>query len=82
MKHWIGACMVACLVAAEAQDVPLQRPEERQVTRRQSAEIYDVLRPVARPVSRSAVWVWAGGRQLAVGTDASRSSSRGDWGTM
>ncbi|MEP4076469.1 S1C family serine protease [Haloferula sp.] len=51
-----------------AQDVPLQRPEERLETRRQSAEIYDAVRPVARTVSDSTVWVWVKGRQVAIGT--------------
>ncbi|MFC7335693.1 S1C family serine protease [Haloferula chungangensis] len=51
-----------------AQDVPLQRPEERMETRRQSAEIYEAVRPVARKVSASTVWVWVKGRQVAIGT--------------
>jgi len=51
-----------------AQDVPLQRPEERMETRRQSAEIYEAIRPVARKVSNSTVWVWVKGRQVAIGT--------------
>jgi serine protease Do len=51
-----------------AQEVPLQRPEERLETRRQSAEVYEAVRPVARKVSDSTVWVWVRGRQVAIGT--------------
>ena len=53
---------------ATAQDVPLQRPEEKMETRKQSAEIYEAVRPVARKVSASTVWVWVRGRQVALGT--------------
>ena len=51
-----------------AQDVPLQRPEERRETRRQSAEIYEAVAGISRKVSDSTVWVWVKGRQVAVGT--------------
>ncbi len=51
-----------------AQDVPLQRAEEREATRLQSREVFDVIRPVARGASASTVWVWADQRQVAMGT--------------
>ncbi|BCX50307.1 serine protease [Haloferula helveola] len=61
--------LTAVLVAqAVAQDVPLQRPEERQATRQQSQEIFDVIKPLAREVSKSTVWIWANRRQVAMGT--------------
>mgnify|MGYP000185731070 CR=1 FL=1 len=68
LATWIVGVVVVLGGVLPGQDVPLQRPEERQLTRRQSQEVYDVLAPIAQPVSPSAVWVWAGGRQLAVGT--------------
>lgn len=51
-----------------AQEVPLQRPEERLATRKQSQALYDAIRPVARTASPSTVWVWANRKQVAMGT--------------
>ncbi|MBK1826114.1 S1C family serine protease [Haloferula rosea] len=59
---------MALTVAVLAQDVPLQRPEERMVTRKQSESVYDAIRPVARQASGSTVWVWANRKQVAMGT--------------
>lgn len=50
------------------EEVPLQRPEERLVTSEQSQSLFDAIRPVARQAGQSTVWVWANGRQVAVGT--------------
>ena len=61
----IGMMWVA---VAAGQEVPLQRPEERQVTRQQSEALFDAIRPVARAASPSTVWVWADGKQVAMGT--------------
>ncbi len=52
-----------------AQDLPLQKEQDRAVLRRQSGEVFDVVSPIAQKVGKSVVWVWAGGkRQLCVGT--------------
>lgn len=48
--------------------MPLQRAEERQATRQQQEEVYELIRPVAREAALSTVWVWASGRQVAMGT--------------
>lgn len=66
MKRILGSLLVAGVVAA--QDVPLQRSEELQATRKQSREVYDVIGPLARGASVSTVWVWANRRQVALGT--------------
>ena len=54
--------------ALMAQEVPLQRPEERQATRQQSEALFDAIRPVARVAAASTVWVWADRKQVAMGT--------------
>lgn len=52
-----------------AQELPLQKEQDRAVLRRQSGEVFDVVSPIAQKVGKSVVWVWAGGkRQLCVGT--------------
>lgn len=61
---WFAVC--ASLVA---QELPLQKPEERAMLRQQSGVIFDVASTVAQKTAKSTVWVWAGGkRQLCVGT--------------
>lgn len=60
--------MAALIGAMQAQEVPLQRPEERAVTQQQSQELFDVIRPVARRASASTVQVWANRRWMATGT--------------
>lgn len=64
----ITAIWLTLAFALLAQDVPLQRPEERMVTRKQSQALYDAIRPVARAASPSTVWVWANRKQVAMGT--------------
>lgn len=68
MKTSLVLLALGAVSLLPAQDVPLQRPEERKETRRQSAELYEAVRPVARKVSNSTVWVWVRGRQVAIGT--------------
>jgi S1-C subfamily serine protease len=52
-----------------AQELPLQKEQDRVVLRRQSGEVFDVVSPIAQKAGKSTVWVWAGGkRQLCVGT--------------
>lgn len=52
-----------------AQDLPLQKEQDRVVLRRQAGSVFDVVSPIAQKVGNSTVWVWAGGkRQLCVGT--------------
>jgi len=65
LSAWLA---LAFLAQVQAQDVPLQRPEERMVTRKQSEALYDAIRPVARKASASTVWVWANRKQVAMGT--------------
>lgn len=50
---------IGLAAAVAAQDVPLQRPEERLATQKQSREVFDVVSPVARAASESTVYVWA-----------------------
>lgn len=58
-----------CALPLAAQDLPLQKEQDRAVLRRQSGEVFDVVSPIAQKVGKSTVWVWAGGkRQLSVGT--------------
>ncbi|HEY8961939.1 MAG TPA: trypsin-like peptidase domain-containing protein [Luteolibacter sp.] len=45
------------------EDIPLLRPEERQVTERQEAELFSANQPLVRAANQSTVWVWAGGRR-------------------
>jgi S1-C subfamily serine protease len=54
--------------ALMGQQVPLQKPEEKQVTRQQSEALFDAIRPVARAASPSTVWVWADRKPVAMGT--------------
>ncbi|MGB6221890.1 S1C family serine protease [Haloferula sp.] len=72
MKNSMKSLLIFAAMAVSsllpAQDVPLQRPDERLETRRQSAEVFDAIRPVARKASASTVWVWVKGRQVAIGT--------------
>jgi S1-C subfamily serine protease len=52
-----------------AQELPLQKEQDRVVLRRQAGSVFDVVSPIAQKVGNSTVWVWAGGkRQLCVGT--------------
>ncbi|MEN9992401.1 MAG: hypothetical protein RLZZ224_2103 [Verrucomicrobiota bacterium] len=52
-----------------AQELPLQKEQDRAVLRRQSGEVFDVVSPISQKAGKSAVWVWAGGkRQLCLGT--------------
>lgn len=61
---WIGSCALMM-----AQELPLQKPEERAQLRQQSGVVFDVASNVAKTAGKSTVWVWAGGkRQLGVGT--------------
>ncbi|MEM1084656.1 MAG: PDZ domain-containing protein [Verrucomicrobiota bacterium] len=72
MKGTTKTCLALMTMAAvlplSAQDVPLQRPEEKLETRRQSVEVFDAIGPVARKAANSTVWVWANRRQVALGT--------------
>jgi S1-C subfamily serine protease len=68
---------ISCLfiLPISAQDLPLQKEQDRAVLRRQSGEVFDVVSPIAQKVGKSVVWVWAGGkRQLGVGTVVSDGS--------
>lgn len=63
--------LLGCLMTLPvwAQDLPLQKEQDRVVLRRQAGEVFDVVAPIAQKAGKSAVWVWAGGkRQLCVGT--------------
>lgn len=52
-----------------AQELPLQKEQDRVVLRRQAGSVFDVVSPIAQKAAQSTVWVWAGGkRQLCVGT--------------
>jgi serine protease Do len=68
MMTWKIFTVAALVVAVHAQEVPLQRAEELQETRRQAQEVYDVLQPLAQQASPSTVWVWVGRRQVSLGT--------------
>ncbi|WP_353567112.1 PDZ domain-containing protein [Haloferula sargassicola] len=59
---------MAPLRAQVEAEVPLQRPEEKEVTDNQSAALFNAVRPVALEASRSTVWVWSGKRMVAMGT--------------
>ncbi|MBB5351762.1 S1-C subfamily serine protease [Haloferula luteola] len=59
---------VAPLSAQVEPEVPLQRPEEEAVTNRQSDMLFDALLPVSQTAAGSSVWIWSGGRQVAMGT--------------
>lgn len=62
----IGAC---CCLSMTAQELPLQKEQDRVVLRRQSGEVFDVVSPISQKAGKSTVWIWAGGkRQLCVGT--------------
>lgn len=62
----LGWVLILPLVA---QDLPLQKEQDRVVLRRQAGSVFDVVSPIAQRVGNSTVWVWAGGkRQLCVGT--------------
>ncbi|MCH7225223.1 PDZ domain-containing protein [Haloferula sp. A504] len=67
-KAVIGLLAGVLTTAVVAQDVPLQRAEERRATRQQSQEVYDAIQPAVQAVSGSTVWVWANRRQVAMGT--------------
>jgi S1-C subfamily serine protease len=52
-----------------AQELPLQKEEDRAVLRRQSGMVFDIVSPAALQAGKSTVWIWVGGkRQLCVGT--------------
>lgn len=52
-----------------AQELPLQKEQDRVVLRRQAGAVFDIVSPIAQKAAQSTVWVWAGGkRQLCVGT--------------
>lgn len=55
---WVIMAVLAWQTLA-AQEVPLQRPEEREVTRIQSRQFFDLISPLAAQASRSTVQVWA-----------------------
>ncbi len=68
MKHgiWLSLLSVLPLMAEE---LPLQKEQDRAELRRQSGEVFDVVSPIAQKVGKSVVWIWAGGkRQLCLGT--------------
>ncbi len=68
MKKIIGM-LVAIQALGITQELPLQKEEDRAVLRRQSGTVFDIVAPIAQKVSKSTVWVWAGGkRQICVGT--------------
>lgn len=50
---------ILALQSLVAQEVPLQRPEEHEVTRIQSRQFFDLITPVAGQAGRSTVQVWA-----------------------
>lgn len=68
MKRYPFIFLILSQFALIAQDIPLQRPEEQKATQRQSQALFDVIQPVARNASASALWVWADGRQVAMAT--------------
>ncbi len=61
------ACLLPGWLVAQ-QDIPLCRPEERQVADGQKDELYRALTPVLVTASKSTVRVWLGTRSLAYGT--------------
>lgn len=68
MKTTSLILLLATLGGLAAQDVPLQRPEERLATRKQTEAIYDAVRPVARDASASTLWVWTNRKHVAMAT--------------
>lgn len=69
MKYIYGILGVAFSSMVVAQDLPLQTDEQRAVLRHQSNVVFDLVTPISKKMSKSSVWVWAGGtRQLCVGT--------------
>jgi len=62
----LGSLVILPLLA---QELPLQKEQDRVVLRRQAGSVFDVVSPIAQKVGNATVWVWAGGkRQLCVGT--------------
>jgi serine protease Do len=55
-------------VASAQDDIPLLRPEERQVVDAQTAEFNQSLMPALSDAAKSTVRVWGGKRRLAYGT--------------
>ncbi len=68
LTHGILAALLGGLTPCQAQEVPLQRADELEVTQRQSAELFDTVVPVVREASASTVWVWMNRKQVALGT--------------
>jgi len=68
MKGIVWMFLVGALAA---QDVPLQRPEEREATRRQSQAFFEGISPLARDAGASTVFVWA--------TVPTRSGPKREW---
>lgn len=65
------AVLMATIICGilDAQELPLQKEEDRVVLRRQSGTVFDIVSPVALQAGKSTVWIWVGGkRQLCVGT--------------
>ncbi len=68
MKATSWMAVMICGVLG-AQELPLQKEEDRALLRRQSGTVFDIVTPVAQQAGKSTVWIWAGGkRQLCVGT--------------
>lgn len=69
MKRLFFAVIAFSYLTIGAQELPLQKEQDRAVLRRQSGEVFDVVSPISQKAGKSTVWIWAGGkRQLCLGT--------------
>jgi serine protease Do len=69
IPNCILSSLVFCQVVAMAQDdIPLLRPEERQVVDAQTQEFNQSLLPALAKAAQSTVRIWAGNQRLAYGT--------------
>ena len=68
IPYLLLACLLAGPLAAQQQEIPLLRPEERQAVDGQADEFNEALTPILATAAKSTVRVWAGKRRLAYGT--------------
>lgn len=69
MKRLFFSVVAFSYLTIGAQELPLQKEQDRVVLRRQSGEVFDVVSPISQKAGKSTVWIWAGGkRQLCLGT--------------
>ena len=64
----VGVCLLSGFAAAQDDDIPLLRPEERQAVEAQTDEFNRSLSPALAQAAKSTVRIWAGKRRLAYGT--------------